>query len=150
MALDPASPDQFSKARQLRDLLVGGVAIKIEAQSFGGGVTSAELSAGGTDYKFDPATTGARPLIWAAQGSLPEASVLFFKDAAVVGKIETQGPWALFRLMDKARRENSGPQTMLATFGEGDVSAVFRISLPSDRNPFNRGGVWSFRCPTTL
>ena len=30
-----------------------------------------------------------------------------------------QGPWALFRLMDKARRENAGPQTLLATFGEG-------------------------------
>ena len=150
MALDPASPDEFSKARQLRDLLVGGLAIKIEPQSFGGGVTSVELSAGGTAYKFDPAATGARPIIWSSQGSLPQAAVIFFKDAAVVGKIETQGPWALFRLMDKARRENAGPQTMLATFGEGDVSAVFRISLPSDRNPFSRGGVWSFRCPITL
>ncbi len=150
MALDPASPDEFAKARQLRDLLVGGLAIKIEAQSFGGGVTAVALSAGGTEYKFDPAVTGARPLIWSSQGSLPQASVSFFKEAVVVGKIEAQGPWALFRLMDKARRENAGPQTLLATFGEGDVSAVFRVSLPSDRNPFGRGGVWSFRCPMTL
>ena len=169
MSLDPASPEEFSRAQQVRDLLAGGLAIKIEAQSFGGGVSSVEFSSGGTNYKFDPATTGARPLIWSAQGSLPEASVTFYKaklaaaastvgpaDAAAakadppVGKIEAQGPWALFRLMDKARRENAGPQTIIATFGEGDVSAVFRIGLPSERNPFGRGGLWGFRCPITL
>jgi type VI secretion system protein ImpL len=166
-ALDPASPEEFSRAQQVRDLLAGGLAIKIEAQSFGGGVSSVEFASGGTNYKFDAATTGARPIVWSPQGGLPEASVTFFKaakpsaDAAAdkaaapkpdvpAGKIQTQGPWALFRLMDKARRENAGPQTIIATFGEGDVSAVFRIALPSERNPFNRGGLWGFRCPVVL
>jgi type VI secretion system protein ImpL len=147
---DPASPDEFAKARELRDLLVGGLSLKIEVQMFGGGVTAAEFSAGGTTYRFDKATMSARPLIWSAQGNLPQASVTLFKDTNTVSKIETQGPWALFRLMDLARKENSGPQTILATFGEGDASAVFRISLPSERNPFGRGGLWSFRCPTML
>jgi type VI secretion system protein ImpL len=161
MSLDPASPEEFSKAGQVRDLLVGGLAIKIEAQSFGGGVNSVGLSVGGTSYTFDRATTGARPLVWSAQGGLPEASVSFFKAAPEeassaappgppISKIQAQGPWALFRLMDKARRENAGPQTLLATFGEGDVSVVFRIAMPSERNPFGRGGLWSFRCPTML
>jgi type VI secretion system protein ImpL len=76
--------------------------------------------------------------------------VILYKGDAAVAKIESQGPWALFRLMDKAKRENAGPSTLLATFGQGDVSAVFRISLPSDRNPFGRGGLWSFRCPAIL
>jgi type VI secretion system protein ImpL len=171
-SLDPASPEEFARAQQVRDLIAAGLAIKIEAQSFGGGVTSVEFSSGGTNYTFDPATTGARPLIWSAQGSLPEASVTFYKAKpapaatatasgapavavpakadAPVGKIHAQGPWALFRLMDKARKENAGPQTIIATFGEGDVSVVFRIALPSERNPFGRAGLWSFRCPTTL
>ena len=148
--LDPASPNEFSKAQQLRDLLAGGLTIKVEAQSFGGGVTAVEFSSGGTKYRFDPATMQPRPIIWSTQGSLPEAAVVFYKGDAVVQKIETQGPWALFRLFDKAKRENSGPQTVLATFGQGDVSAVFRVTLPSDRNPFGRGGIWSFRCPITL
>jgi len=38
----------------------------------------------------------------------------------------------------------------LATFGSGAQTAVFKISLPNDRNPFGRGGLWSFRCPTVL
>jgi type VI secretion system protein ImpL len=140
----------LAKAQQVRDLLVGGVSIKIEAQSFGGSVNAVEFAAGGTSYRFDASAMSPRPLIWSAQGSLPQASVTFFKDTAQISKIETQGPWALFRLIDKARKENAGPQTFLATFGEGDATAVFRISLPSERNPFSRGGLWSFRCPTVL
>lgn len=150
MTLDPASPNEFAKAQQVRDLLAAGISLKVEVQSFGGGVTAAEFSAGGTKYRFDPATTEARPLIWSTQGSLPEASVTLFKGDVQVAKIQSQGPWALFRIMDQARRENAGPQTLLATFGQGDVSTVFRVSLPSDRNPFSRGGVWSFRCPVVL
>lgn len=150
MALDPASPGEFAKATQIRDLLVGGLTLEIEVQSFGGGVTAASFSSGGTNYRFDPATMEARPLIWSAQGNLPEASVILYQDDIKIKKIISQGPWALFRLMDKARRENAGPQTLLATFGEGDKSVVFKISLPSDRNPFSRGGLWSFRCPVTL
>jgi type VI secretion system protein ImpL len=162
MALDPASPEEFSKAAQIQDLLVGGLAIKIAPKSFGRGVSAVEFSAGGTSYRFDQAASAARPVIWSAQGSLPEASVSFFKAAvsdaaggapkppALVNRIQTSGPWALFRLLDKARKENAGPQTILATFGESDVSAVFSIALPSERNPFSRGGLWSFRCPTAL
>lgn len=148
--LDPASPDEFAKARQVRDLLVAGLAMKVEVQAMGGGVNAVEFSSGGTTYRFDPANTAPRPIIWSAQGSLPQAHVALFRDQQQVSKIEAQGPWALFRLMDKARRENAGPQTMLATFGEGASSAVLRISLPNDRNPFSRGGLWSFRCPVTL
>lgn len=149
-SLDPASPDEFAKARQVRDLLVGGLPIKIEVQSFGGQVNAVEWSSGGTSYRFDNASTGARPVMWSAQGSLPQASVALFKDTTQIAKIETQGPWALFRLFDRARRENAGPQTFLATFGEGDATVVFRVSLPSERNPFGRGGLWSFRCPVVL
>jgi type VI secretion system protein ImpL len=149
-ALDPASPDEFAKASQIRELLVAGLPLKIEVQSFGGGTTAADFSAGGTSYHFDKASMAPRPLIWSAQGNLPQASITLFKDTTQLSKVETQGPWALFRLMDTARRENAGPQTFLATFGQGDASVVFRISLPSERNPFSRGGLWSFRCPVSL
>lgn len=149
-ALDPASPDQFAKASQLRTMLVSGVNVKIEVQTFGGGVDAVEFAAGGTNYRFDAAANGARPVMWSAQGSLPQASVTLFKGTTQVTRIETQGPWALFRLFDKAKRENAGAQAVLATFGSGAQSVVFKLSLPDDKNPFSRGGVWSFRCPTVL
>ena len=60
------------------------------------------------------------------------------------------GPWALYRLMDEAKKENAGPLAIKATFGEGSAYVTFRITLPSEDNPFSRGGPWSFRCPPKL
>lgn len=148
--LNPSSPDAFNKARELRDMLMGGVTVKFEAKAFGGGVDAAELTVGSTSYRFNGAGAGERPVIWSAQGNVPQAAIKLFAAGQPVANIETSGPWALFRLMDKARRDNAGPQTILATFGQGAANAVFKVTLPSDKNPFSRGGVWSFRCPVAL
>lgn len=149
--LSPSSPDEFFKARQLRDLLMGGVAVKFEPRTFGGTVDAAVLSVGGAEYRFDKATTTPRAVIWSAQGNVPEASIRLMAGEAEAGKLEADGPWALFRLMDKAGLENAGPRTLLATFGNGTQTATFKVTLPGEQNPFIRGGgVWSFRCPATL
>ena len=67
-----------------------------------------------------------------------------------VQTISGQGPWAIFRLMDKAKQENAGPTAFKATFGEGATFATLKFNLNSDRNPFRRGSLWSFRCPAAL
>jgi type VI secretion system protein ImpL len=148
--LNPSTPDEFSKAKALRDLIAGGLTVQFEAKAFGGGVDSAELQVGSSDYKFDGASAEQRPVVWAAQGNVPQASVTLFKTGQQVAQVKKTGPWALFRLMDEARKENAGPQTILATFGNGAQTAVFKVSLPDVPNPFGRGGVWSFRCPAAL
>ena len=149
-ALNPSSPDEFRKAAQLRDTLMGGVTVKFASKSFGGGVDAVDLTVGSTTYKFDATTSGDRPVIWSPQGNVPHAAVTLYTAGAKVGEVTKDGPWALFRLMDEARSENSGPQTLLATFGRDAKTVVFKISLTSDSNPFGRGGVWSFRCPVVL
>lgn len=148
--LDPATPDQFAKAAEVRDLLAGGITIRVEPVTFEGGVDAAAFSAGDSTYRFDPAAKAAKQLRWTPQGGLPEASVTLYKGTEEVGKLNTEGVWALFRLMEKAQRENAGPTSFLATFGEGPFRATFRILLPDERNPFSKGGMWTFRCPTTL
>lgn len=150
-ALNPSTPEEFVKARQLRDILAGGLNVKIEAKAFGAGVDAVEMVVGNTRYTFERGTLGAqKPLTWSVQGNLPVASIAMMGSGAKVGGVETEGPWALFRLLDAARKENAGPQSVIATFGSGAQTAVFKISLPNDRNPFGRGGLWSFRCPVTL
>ncbi len=149
--LNPMTPEEFAKARHLRDILAGGLTAQIEPKAFGAGVDGVELVVGNTRYLFERASAGAqKPLVWSVQGMLPVASVALLSQGEKVGGLETQGPWALFRLIDAARKENAGPQSILATFGSGAQTAVFKISLPNDRNPFSRGGMWSFRCPVTL
>ena len=157
VALSPSSPDEFAKARKLRDMLVGGIAVKVEAKSFGADVDIVELATGGTQYRFERAGSGERPVIWSAQGNVPEASLTFLDSGEEgtkpkeVDKITESGPWALFRLMDNAKLENTGPETISATFGQGTKRAEVKITLPGKQNPFIRGGgVWSLRCPVVL
>lgn len=158
-ALDPQSPEEFAKAGQIRDLLVGGVAIKLKVASFGAEVGAVEFSAGGATYRFDPKTNAVKPVQWTT-GALPEASVALFKAPAAgaaagaggdeLRRFEAEGSWALFRLLDQATKENAGETAIKATFGEGARAVTFLIGLPGPRNPFSRGGLWSFRCPSTL
>ncbi|MET0180631.1 MAG: type VI secretion IcmF C-terminal domain-containing protein, partial [Novosphingobium sp.] len=148
--LNPSSPDEFAKAGEVRDLLVGGVTVKVEASAFGGEVDAAELASGGVTARFERAAPVVRQVSWSAQGGVPEAGVTLFKGTTKVFSDGTEGPWALFRLMDKAKRENAGPRALLATFGQAAGSVTFKITLRNERNPFGRGGLWSFRCPVSL
>ncbi|WP_457312764.1 type VI secretion system membrane subunit TssM [Sphingomonas sp. UYAg733] len=159
-ALSPSSPEAFAKAGELRDLLAAGLPIKVSMASFGNDVGMVEVASGGTRYRFTPATNAAKSLLWSASG-LPEASVVLYRAAPPstggepvpgpeLARWVAEGPWALFRLMDKAVKQNAGPQSMKASFGSGTSGATLMIGLPSDRNPFSRGGLWSFRCPSTL
>ena len=153
---DPQTPEQFSKAAQIRDLLAGGLPLKVSVVSFGSGVDSAEFASGGTTYRFTKSDTAEKPLLWSANGGVPAADVVLYAPGtgggagAELQRIATEGPWALFRLLDKATKENSGPTAIKATFGDGARAVTFLIKLPSERNPFSRGGVWSFRCPIRL
>jgi type VI secretion system protein ImpL len=146
---DPTSAGQFQKAAAIRDLLAGGLTLKIEGEGFGGATTAAEISAGGQTYRFDAGQTGQRVLQWTASG-VPEAHVTLFAGTAKQRDYTFEGPWALFRLIDAAKKENAGPMAIKATFGEGASYATFKITLPSIDNPFSRGGPWSFRCPPKL
>jgi type VI secretion system protein ImpL len=148
-ALDPSNAEQFQKAGQVRDLLTNGLPIKVESAAFGGAVTAAEFSAAGTTYRFEPNSVGAKPVMWSLS-ALPEAHVVLYSGTQEVRRFDGQGVWALFRLMDQAQKENAGPLAIKATFGQGAQFATFKITLPSDKNPFGRGGLWSFRCPAKL
>ena len=147
--LDPVSAEQFHRAAQLRELMTAGLPLKVEAAGFGGAVTAVEFSSGGIAYKFDASSVGSKPVMWSPTG-VPEAHVILFGGDKQLKQVPVQGPWALFHLMDTARKENAGPATIKATFGEGAAFATLKITLPSETNPFSRGGVWSFRCPATL
>lgn len=147
---DPANPDQLAKAAEIRDLLTAGLILRVEAQGMTGGVDAVVLQSGDAVLRFDKANMAPRQLRWSLQGGTPEASITLFEGSQQVVKLHTEGIWALFRLIEKARRENAGPTVFLATFGEGARKASLRIGLPTEKNPFAKGGVWTFRCPTTL
>jgi type VI secretion system protein ImpL len=147
--LQPTSAEELHWAQKIDDLLTQGLQFKVEPAGFGGQVTAVELGAGGNATRFEAAQVGARPFNWTLTG-LQEAHVTLFNGQTVVKTYHQEGPWALFRLMDQANRSNAGPTAIKATFGEGAAFATLTVTLPTDSNPFGRGGVWSFRCPASL
>ncbi len=149
--LDPASPEQFAKAAQIRDMLAGGLTIRVSMAALGSGVSAVAMANGGASYRFDAAQNQPRPLLWSLSGGVPHAEVVLYgPDGQELRRFDAEGPWALFRLMGTATKENAGARTIRARFGEGAVSATLAVELPSQRNPFSRGDLWSFRCPVAL
>lgn len=149
--LDPASPEQFAKAAQIRDMLAGGLTIRVSMAALGSGVSAVAVANGGASYRFDAAQNQPRPLLWSLSGGVPHAEVVLYgADGKEVRRFDADGPWALFRLMGNATKENAGAQTIRARFGEGNDSATLSVELPSRHNPFSRGDLWSFRCPVKL
>jgi type VI secretion system protein ImpL len=148
--LDPGSADQFAKAGQVRDLLAAGIPFKVSVETMGTAVDAIEFAAAGNSARFDATDNSPRSMQWSTQAT-PEARITFFKGTQKLDQIATEGPWAVFRLIDRAsRRQNAGPTAFLATFGDGDKATTIKIALNTEQNPFARGGVWTFRCPVTL
>ena len=64
----------------------------------------------------------------------------------------TEGPWALFRMFDKAERIEPGnsPEKFRVTFNVDGRKAVFDVTTSSVRNPFILRELKDFSCPSSL
>ena len=61
------------------------------------------------------------------------------------------GPWALFRLLDKAQMERgSGPEKFFVTFGVDSRRAKFEVTANSVQHPIRLSELQSFSCPEGL
>jgi len=149
---DPTSPEQFTRARQIGDLLATGLPLKISLVALGTELKAAEFSTNGVVLRFTRAGTEPKEVTWTLQGTQGAAVNLYVDPAADPARSFTgKGPWALFRLMDQAETGNRGVQGTLATFGQGAQAVTFLIERPSDSNPLEqKKKFWKFRCPMTL
>lgn len=147
--LSSAAPIQFAKARNIRDLILGGITAQVEATSFGPDVTAVEFSTGGQTYRFAPNIPGAKVIQWTT-GSLPESRVTVFKGDVVISEAKYRGPWSLFRLIDDLPSTNAGSSAINVVAGRGAGAVKFRITYGGPYNPFSRSRTWSFNCPKRL
>lgn len=62
-----------------------------------------------------------------------------------------EGPWALFRLFDKARVERtSQPEKMFVTFSLDGREVRFEVTAGSVQNPYGLNELRQFQCPRSL
>ena len=65
--------------------------------------------------------------------------------------ITADGPWAWFRILDKARiRRTSLPEVFRVTFSVGGRQARYELRANSAFNPFRLNDLVQFRCPQQL
>jgi len=63
----------------------------------------------------------------------------------------TDGPWALFRMLDKAQMERgTGPEKFLATFSVDNRRARFEVTANSVQHPIRLSELQAFSCPEGL
>ncbi|MET1110097.1 MAG: ImcF-related family protein, partial [Allosphingosinicella sp.] len=149
-AFSQATPEAFARARQLRELLISGFAVKVKVEQMGSQTDLVEFSTGASVQRFDRNSLGPKPVSWSPMAT-PEAYVEMKPaggEGAGARRVDADGQWALFKLIEKAAREKKGETGMKATFRDGEQWVTFVISWP-DRNPFSRD-LWSFRCPLAL
>ena len=62
-----------------------------------------------------------------------------------------EGPWALFRMFDRATLESLGsPDRFRATFQIDGKPVRYEVTASSVQNPFRLSEMQAFRCPATL
>lgn len=63
--------------------------------------------------------------------------------------LQTQGPWALHRLLDKARiTPGAAPESFVATFDFSGRKLALRVTASSSYNPFHLSQMAAFACPS--
>jgi type VI secretion system protein ImpL len=143
MDLDPGALRQFHHARAIRRALFtadGGlpsVDFNLKPNQLDPTVARAILTVDGQtmDYRHGP--TRIARMVWPNPGG-PGQSELRFQEVGAVGRVrrlDTQGPWAWFRLLDTARIEKvDGHMRITFTVSERDVS--YDLWVDRQENPF--------------
>ena len=84
----------------------------------------------------DPTKAGAKP---------DPAKLTWTPPAPGSPGLQEQGPWAMLRLIGRARVAPAGTDRVLLTFKDGERTAT--VELRAALNPFTSTALQEFRCP---
>jgi type VI secretion system protein ImpL len=147
---------QFERAQAIRDTFFrGGGAIpsvRFEMRPIGMDPTISKFSlslAGKTiSYSFGPQIT--EYMEWPGPDQNAEVTIEM-SPRAPGSMLRERGPWAWFRVLDKANISPAGqPEQFQVEFRLGDRSATYELVARSAYNPFRFDELDQFRCPETL
>lgn len=150
----PGQLVQFERAAMIRDVFFGTGMLRFDFKLLeaGSGLTPLTelpplaLEVDGQRLVFDPEQPRRQSIQWPGPRSGLTAQLRIGS-----GLIAAEGPWALFRLLDRARIEPLGaPEKFKASFEAGSQRASFEVTTASVRNPLRLRELAEFRCPQGL
>ena len=148
--LTPADLAQFQRAAAIRDMLFPSknpqplIRFELTPGALEPGTTAASFSFGAAAITVGH-NTPPRPAAITWPGTPPANSARLILEGAPLFQLDTQGPWALFRIIAAAKQTPNGDHTTLVYTGNGRTA---RFDLHATPNPFTTTLLTEFRCPT--
>ncbi len=151
--VSPADLAQFQRAAAIRDLFFGiggntpSLRFDLTPTFLDAGAKQVTLELGSTKISYAHGPPNATPVTWPGMSTVR----LTFDPppSGGTGILQASGPWALFRLFDQGNLQQAGSaERYQLTFRSGEREAVFEVRAGSVLNPFARGVLREFRCPT--
>jgi len=158
LGLPRTMPEQFRRAAAIQKAFfgVGGdrprVTFTMKALALDPDTEQVRLKIHGRELTYSHGPPRPRELRWPGNGSARRARLTFTPAPADhPGGLTLTGPWAWFRLLDRAQVERTSSADLLeATFRLGERYARYSIRTDSVTNPFQLDALRSFECPRQL
>lgn len=147
---------QFQHAQTIRDVFfrggqTPGVRLDFKPMSMDVSISQFVLDVDGQIVKYSHGPQVVQPVQWPGPRGSTQVRIQLTPPATGGGLGPFEGPWALFRMFDQVRIENTAqPEKFLATFSIEGRSAQFEVTASSVRNPFRLPELEQFQCPGGL
>lgn len=141
---------QFERAQRIRDVFFGTgsqtpqVRFNLTADTLDPTVTAFRMSVDGQSFQYAHGPVRSVSMQW--PGTSGQAAFEFDSPGGPIPGPAFQGPWAWFRLLDRARITPLSGSRYRATFTAGGKSMAVILDAASIRNPFGKDVVAGFRC----
>jgi type VI secretion system protein ImpL len=117
----------------------------LTADSLDAASTRFTLDLDGQRFEYRHGPTQSLPMTWPG-GAVGQAAIVFEQKSGGGPNSVQQGPWAWFRLLDKAQVQRDSDTRLRVTFSAADRSMRTVLDAASIRNPFTRDELAGFRC----
>ncbi|WP_341675246.1 type VI secretion system membrane subunit TssM [Niveibacterium sp. SC-1] len=146
---------QFQRAATIRDVFFrngGSIRLDFKPVDMDPALTQFTLDVDGQLVKYAHGPQVLQTIQWpGAKGGLTARVQVAPPGPAGTSGQSTEGPWALFRLFDKAKVEAMGaPEKFHVTFDNEGRQTSFEVTASSVQNPFRLRELAEFRCPSGL
>jgi type VI secretion system protein ImpL len=154
---DTGSLIQFQRAQAIRDTFFrnGGkmpsLRLDFKPIEMDASITQFILDVDGQIVKYAHGPTVPMSVTWPGTAGRGQVSIQLTPPSTSGESPRFEGPWALFRLFDRAQIDNMGqPERFRATFTIDGRKAVFEVTTSSVQNPFRMSELANFSCPSKL
>jgi type VI secretion system protein ImpL len=144
---------QFENAQRIQSAFFNGgtdlsVTLDVTPVDLDNDSTAVMISLNDQTVSYDHGPVQTKSLKWPGDGN--RTARITFQPPGDNASITVSGPWAMFELFEKAKREKVSDDKFRATFILGNRRASFDVQTGSVLNPFSLPEIAKFRCPERL